>query len=181
MFSQFTSATWFWTEVYLLGFITFSLWPPLETLRQNQTVNVLWKPKLRAKRLKSCWADDPSLKLHISHHTESVESMVIKSWDGCKRKDVCVLCVCLAVFVCVCVCVTWWMSRSSVRSNLCVSEGGLVHSSHVSLLTYYSIDNISLSLSAAQNTPSLFFSFSHLLFTSCSLVLPPSLSVLKLV
>lgn len=70
--------------------------------------------------------------------------MVIKSWDGCKRKDVCVLCVCLAVFVCVCV--TWWMSRSSVRSNLCVSEGGLVHSSHVSLLTYYSIDNISLSL-----------------------------------
>lgn len=56
---------------------------------------------------------------------------------------VCVLTVCLAVFVSVC---GWWMSRSSVCSNLSVSEGGLVHSSHVSLLTYYSIDNISLSL-----------------------------------
>lgn len=97
------------------------------------------------------------------------------------REKMCVSFVFVWLYLCVCVCVTWWMSRSSVRSNLCVSEGGLVHSSHVSLLTYYSIDNISLSLSAAQNTPSLFFSFSHLLFTSCSLVLPPSLSVLKLV
>lgn len=58
----------------------------------------------------------------------------------------CVSFVFVWLYLCVCVCVTWWMSRSSVRSNLCVSEGGLVHSSHVSLLTYYSIDNISLSL-----------------------------------
>lgn len=57
---------------------------------------------------------------------------------------------CLGLFLHVCyflfvhLCVTEQMSRSSVSSNLGFSEGGLVHSSHVSPL-YYSIDNISLS------------------------------------